>query len=231
MTDLNNNLSGSEKKPTITKAINKNALILALFAFVSTGLIAITHWLTKDKIAKEVELSLLRQLSQIVPAENYTNNVYQDCLLIQDANLLGTPNWQKLYRMRGDVGNYALMMTSVAPDGYSGKITIALAAHTDGTLLGVNILGHNETPGLGDKIERSKSDWLKQFDGLSLTNTEQKQWAVRKDGGQFDALTGATITPRAVVNSVYNGLQFLQKNSETLFAKQSNCYPNKGKQP
>jgi Na+-translocating ferredoxin:NAD+ oxidoreductase subunit G len=217
--------SNQQMKMTGVKiAVSKNSLILALFALVSTGLIAITYQLTKQKIAKQVELALIRQLSEIVPSENYNNNVYNDCLLVTSASHLGSSGSEKLYRMRQDNQAYALMVTSIAPDGYSGKIKLAIAADVDGKLLGVNILSHNETPGLGDKIERNKSDWINQFKGLSLNSPVKKQWAVKKDGGQFDALTGATITPRAVIKSVYKGLQFFQQNQAELFAKSSDCY-------
>lgn len=216
--------ASKKKSLGIVKSVNKNAFILGLFALVSTGLVAITYQLTKTQIAKEVEQSLIRKLSEIVPEEHYDNDVYSDCLLVSDQSLLGSSAPQKLYRMRKANQNYALMMTSVAPDGYSGKIILTLATDLNGSLLGVNILSHNETPGLGDKIERSKSNWIVQFNGLSLTNTTKQSWAVKKDGGKFDALTGATITPRAVVKSVYSGLQFIEQNKVHLFNLESNCY-------
>jgi len=217
----------SENKTKTSKnirtAISKNGLILGLFALISTGLIAVTHLLTKDKIVLEVELSLIRQLSQIVPAKNYTNEVYKDCIIINDAGYLGSDQDQKLYRMRNNGNHYAVLMTSVAPDGYSGKIKLAIAISSRGKLLGVNILNHKETPGLGDKIERHKSDWLEQFDGLSLNNTPEENWKVKKDSGQFDALTGATITPRAVIKAVHNSLIFYAENDQQLFKNSSNC--------
>ena len=212
----------------IKKAVTKNGLILGLFAFISTGLIAVTHLLTKDRISQEIELALVRQLSQIVPSEKYSNEVYDDCIVIYDIGLLGTEKEQKLYRMRNADGNYAILMTSVAPDGYSGKINLTVAISLQGKLLGVNILSHKETPGLGDKIERSKSDWLNQFVGLSLNSPDKKQWKVKKDGGQFDALTGATITPRAVVNAVYKNLEFYATKSQQLFNRESNCEKSNG---
>jgi len=212
----------SESELNYSKAISKNAVILGIFALVSTGLIAITHLLTKDKIALEVELSLKRQLSQIVPEKNYTNNVYKDCIIINDLNYLGSSDDQKLYRMRNNQDNFAALMTSVAPDGYSGKIALAVAISAKGQILGVNILSHQETPGLGDKIERNKSEWIEQFDGLSLDNTLEESWKVKKDGGQFDALTGATITPRAVVSAIHNSLKFFSEN-KNVFEQTNNC--------
>ncbi|MCF6193058.1 MAG: electron transport complex subunit RsxG [Kangiellaceae bacterium] len=220
----------NDYKTNIQQASFKNAFVLAVFALVSTGLIAITHLFTKDKIAEEVELSMIRQLNQIVAEENYNNSVYQDCLLVNDLALLGSKDDQKIYRMRmsstinnNNTADYGLMLTTVAPDGYSGRIYIAVALSKTGNILGVNILAHRETPGLGDKIERKKSNWLNQFVGLSLSIVEEKNWRVKKDGGQFDALTGATITPRAVIKSVYNSLLYYQFKGDILFSQASNC--------
>ena len=220
MTNTNNDASSQSMKHSIVK----NGLILGLFALVSTGLIVVTHLLTKDKIAKEIELSLIRQLTQIVPSKNYDNDVYQDCIIVKDLSLLGSNDDQKVYRMRNKGNDFALMITSVAPDGYSGKITIALTVSINGKILGANILTHQETPGLGDKIERSKSDWINQFNGLSLKQLDKEKWQVRKDGGQFDSLTGATITPRAVIKAVYKTLQFVESNQLKVFSQLSNCY-------
>jgi len=208
---------------SMKRSIISNGMILGLFALVSTGLIVVTHLLTKDKIAKEIELSLVRQLTQIVASENYNNEVYQDCIIVNDHDLLGSKDDQKVYRMRNNGSNFGLMITTVAPDGYSGKINIALAISNEGNILGANILSHQETPGLGDKIERSKSDWVNQFNGLSLKQLDKKKWQVKKDGGQFDGLTGATITPRAVVKAVYKTLQFVELRNKELFSQTSNC--------
>jgi len=222
-------------EPTVHQASFKNALVLSIFALISTGLVAVTHLFTKDKIAKEVELSMVRQLNQIVPSHKYNNSVYEDCIVVNDFAMLGVDDDQKIYRMRvittsdkqtaeaAKLADYGLMLTSVAPDGYSGRIDIAVALSKTGDILGVNILAHQETPGLGDKIERRKSDWLNQFSGLSLKTVAKKNWQVKKDGGQFDALTGATITPRAVVKAVYNTLLYYQLNKNTLFSRASNC--------
>lgn len=228
MSDISTESNKLQQQAEMKKAVLKNALILAVFAFVSTGLIAITHLFTKDKIAQEIELSLVRQLSEIVPPERYSNEVYKDCIVTNDVEFLGTEQDQKLYRMRNADGDYALLMTSVAPDGYSGKIHLAIAISLQGKILGVNILSHKETPGLGDKIERTKSSWLKQFQGLSLTNPEEKQWKVKKDGGQFDALTGATITPRAVIKAIHKSLGFYLVKNKLLFETERNCEKSNG---
>jgi len=215
----------TNKKQLLWGKINRNGLILALFAFLSTGLIAITHQLTKQKIALAVEHNMISQLSQIVHQDQYDNEVYQDCIKIRSLSLLGSDRLQKAYRLRKQGLDFALLLTAVAPDGYSGPIEFSMAISKNGQIIGLNIISHRETPGLGDKIERRKSDWLDQFNGLALENKEQK-WRVKKDGGQFDALTGVTITPRAMVKAVNNALLFYQQHQQQLFSQASNCYQN-----
>jgi Na+-translocating ferredoxin:NAD+ oxidoreductase subunit G len=240
---LTENQIGQSQALTRLKASYKNALILSLFAFVSTGLIVITHSLTKDKIADEIEAALTRQLNQLIPARYYDNEVYKDCIIVSAEEMLGQSR-SKIFRMRKLINPsfnpnindsfelapstkqlqpHAVLLTAEAHDGYAGKITLAIAIYHDGRLAGVRVTEHQETPGLGDKIEIAKSDWIKQFDGLSLQNLQTDLWAVDKEGGKFDALTGATITPRAVINTVYKALVFHEENQEELYqsSKQS----------
>jgi len=219
MNDLNDS-------PSIRQATLKNGAILALFALISTGLIAITHLITKDKIAEEIEAAMARRLNEIIPAKEYDNDVYHDCKLVQNEELLGSPDPLKIYRMRNQAENYAVFMTSVAPDGYAAKINLVIGIYNNGEIAGVRVTEHQETPGLGDKIEIEKSDWISQFNGLSLTNTQDELWKVSKDGGQFDALTGATITPRAIVKAVYKSLVFFQQNRQSLYDQTSPCGGN-----
>ncbi|MCW8998005.1 MAG: electron transport complex subunit RsxG [Kangiellaceae bacterium] len=208
---------------TVAQAARKNGFILALFALVSTGLIAITYTITKDKIAQEIEAAMARRLNEVIKKEEYDNDVYHDCTTIKDPDLLGTADYLNVYRMRNQGKDYALFLTSIAPDGYAGKIKLVLGVYQDGTIAGVRVTEHQETPGLGDKIEIEKSDWIKQFDGKNLQNTSSDSWKVKKDGGEFDAMTGATITPTAIVKAVYNALQFHQKNKTSLYKGEQNC--------
>ena len=216
-------MSEITNKNEIRQATFKNGAILGLFALISTGLIAVTHMITKDKIAEEIEAAMARRLNEIIPANQYDNDVYHDCALVMDSDLLGTEEELKVYRMRNQENDYALFMTSVAPDGYAGKIKLVIGIYHNGEIAGVRVTEHQETPGLGDKIEIEKSDWIKQFNGRSLENTTAEQWKVAKDGGEFDALTGATITPRAIVKSVYQTLQYYTQNTEFLFDQNSEC--------
>ncbi|MDH5433816.1 MAG: electron transport complex subunit RsxG [Gammaproteobacteria bacterium] len=213
----------SEKKSAdngIIKISVKNGLILGLFAMVSTGLIGFTYLMTKDKIAEEIQAAMDRQFNEIIDKSTYDNEVYKDCLLAQNDLLSGQA--VKIYRMRNQQKSYAIFTTIIAPDGYSGKIALAVGIYANGTIAGVRTVSHQETPGLGDKIEIAKSDWIKQFDEQSLLS-EKEQWKVKKDGGQFDAMTGATITSRSVVKAVYNSLVFFENNQQMLFDSDSNC--------
>ncbi len=212
---------------TLLQASYKNGLILALFALISTGLIAIIHSFTKEKIAAEIEAAMARRLNEIIRKTEYDNDVYQDCKRVYNPELLGSRNEQKLYRMRKQNEDYAVFLSSIAPDGYGGKIKLVIGIYTSGEIAGVRVTEHQETPGLGDKIEVEKSDWIKQFNGKSLKNLEEKAWRVKKDGGQFDALTGATITPRAIVKAVYKSLQFYEHDKAKLFNADNLCGADK----
>ncbi len=207
----------------LTKMISRNGLILAIFAAVCVGLIAVTYYITRDTIAGEMEAALARTLNQLVAQEEYNNDVYHDCTLIADASDLGSDKPLKAYRMRQDGQPVAVVMESIAPNGYSGKIAMVVGIYKDGTVAGVRVTDHKETPGLGDKVDAKKSDWILNFAGKSLSNPQIEGWAVSKDGGQFDAFTGATITPRAVIQQVAKTLVFFEKNKQQLFEGPQNC--------
>lgn len=207
----------------LTKMIGKNGLILAIFAAVCVGLIAVTYYITRDTIAGEMEAALARTLNQLVDKNEYNNDVYHDCTLVEDASALGSKKPLKAYRMRQDGEPVAVVMESVAPNGYSGRIRMVIGVYADNRLAGVRVTEHKETPGLGDKIDANKSDWILGFSGKSLTNPEPEQWKVTKDGGLFDAFTGATITPRAVIGQVAKTLAFFEANKQQLFEGPQNC--------
>ncbi|MEE4245367.1 MAG: electron transport complex subunit RsxG [Kangiellaceae bacterium] len=210
----------------ILQSMTKNSLILGAFALLSVGLIAIFNAATKSTIESEMQAKMARTLNDIVPSSQYNNDVYHDCKILTGVDsLLGTSE-SKVYRMRYNNNPIAAVFTAVAPNGYSGKIELLLGVYADQTLAGVRVIEHNETPGLGDKIELRKSDWMLQFKGLSLANTPSEQWKVTKDGGQFDAFTGATITPRAVLAAINKALLFSQQEASKLFDDNNLCGGN-----
>jgi len=196
--------------------ISWTSLVLASFGFIGTLLIAGTEAITHDRIAENHRQLLLKSLHTLVPAEKMDNDPYQDQILITAPAL--SKNTIPVYRVRKEGKPVAVILSPTAPDGYSGSIKLLVGIYLDGTLAGVRVSSHRETPGLGDAIEAQRSDWILDFNGKSLQNLSKKEWAVKRDRGQFDQFTGATITPRAVVNAVYRSLLYFKEHQEVLFS-------------
>jgi electron transport complex protein RnfG len=196
-----------------------SSLLLAAFTVAATGLVVVTHDATAERIERAEKAVLLQRLHTLVPPERHDNNLFADRIDVRDPALLGTGAPVTVYRARRGEEPVAAILTPVAPDGYSGDIRLLVAVNADGSLAGVRVIGHRETPGLGDKIEATRSDWITRFTGRSLADPEPARWRVRKDGGAFDQFAGATITPRAVVKAVYNTLRFVEKNRDTIFVE------------
>lgn len=199
------------------RSMGRAALILAAFALFGTGLVVVMYGATKDTIAREQRAALEATLNHLLPAERYDNQITEDRIYVTDREWLGSDEPVTFYRARKHGEPVALFATLVAPDGYSGPIQLLVGIAADGTLLGVRVLAHKETPGLGDGIEARRSPWILSFTGKSLGNPALEQWKVKKDGGVFDQFTGATITPRAVVNATRRFLQYVATHREKLF--------------
>jgi electron transport complex protein RnfG len=193
------------------------ALILGLFAVAGTGLVALTHDGTAERIAENERQSLLRSLHQIISPDAHDNDIYNDTIAVIDP-LLGTNQPVMVYRARLGKLPVAAVLASIAPDGYAGTIKLLVGINYDGSIAGVRVVSHKETPGLGDAIEAERSDWILGFNGHSLREPGEERWKVKKDGGIFDQFSGATITPRAIVAAVRNTLRYYQNNREALFA-------------
>lgn len=200
--------------------ILKVGLLLAAFAIGATLLVAVTERQTRDQITENQRQALLDGIHALIPDEQYDNAILQDTITLSATGELGLEEPQEAYRARLNGEPVAIVMPVVAPDGYSGRIRLLVGIYHDGTLAGVRVLEHRETPGLGDKIEVKRSDWITEFSGKSLDNPEPRNWRVKKDGGVFDQFTGATITPRAVINAVRGALEYYEINRDDLFAKQ-----------
>ncbi len=200
----------------IGKSITKNGIMLALFAVVVAILLAGTEKLTKEKREASVRTVQSMALEQVIPAELRNNILLDDTLPVNDTEFLKLKAPGTIYVARKDGNVTAFIIPTHAPDGYSGSIHSLVGVNLDGTILGMRVISHNETPGLGDKIEIKKADWPLSFNGKSLTNLTAIEWHVKKDKGVFDQFTGATITPRAVVGSIHNALLFFDKNKATL---------------
>ena len=182
------------------KTMRKHGITLALFAAGTTGLTAVINELTKTTIDQQAELQQKALFDQVLPTSMYDNNLPQSCYRVS-APALGKGE-QRLYIARQGDTPVAVVMEATAPDGYSGAIRLLVGADFSGTILGTRVTEHHETPGLGDKIELRLSDWITRFSGKTISGDNDGHWAVKKDGGDFDQFTGATITPRAVVNAV-----------------------------
>jgi electron transport complex protein RnfG len=190
---------------------------LWLFAVAGTTLVAVTEFSTAEAIVENERQVLLRNLHALLPPDELDNDIAADNLELPPSTLLGTDSSSLVYRARLGGEPVAAVFNSVAPDGYSGSIHLLVGVYVDGSLAGVRVVKHSETPGLGDAIERRKSDWIEGFDGKSLDNPEADGWRVKRDGGVFDQLTGATITPRAVVKAVHNTLLYYRQNADMIF--------------
>ena len=194
------------------------AVILLLFTVVGTSMVAFTYEGTREKIAANERATLQRKLNQLLPAGSYDNDLLEDRITVTLPEANERDKVITVYRARNNSADAGLVMTAVAPDGYSGRIKMLIGIRADDTLSGVRIITHRETPGLGDAIDEQRSDWVLGFDGKSLGNPPIKQWRVKKDGGVFDQLTGATITPRAIVKAVRRTLLYYQANREMLYS-------------
>jgi electron transport complex protein RnfG len=195
------------------------SLMLALFAISATALVALTEENTRAQIAENEREALLEAISVLVPEDQFDNQILQDTITLPATPALGTTEESSVFRARMNNEPVAAVFTTVAPDGYSGSIRMLIGIYVDGSIAGVRVINHKETPGLGDKIDVKRNDWILQFAGLSLGQPEKSQWHVKKDGGQFDQFTGATITPRAVVKAIRGALEYFEANRDELFAK------------
>lgn len=211
---------------SIKQSIIRAAIGLGIFAIITSGLIAATQILTKETIEKQIKKAQSKALLQIVSVDEHDNDLLSDTIPLVKGGLLNLPADKEAYIARNKGENVAVILPVIAVNGYSGPIKMIVGINTQGQVKGVRVIEHKETPGLGDKIDIKKSSWITLFEGKSLDNPLPKQWKVKKDGGDFDQLTGATITPRAVVSGVHDALLFFQKNRHELFHEPSHTTPN-----
>ena len=203
----------------LTKATIRTALNLVFFSVIGTAILAFTFELTHILIAQSEESEKLKLINQIVPKSLYDNELIKDTLVIPANTQLGTEQDTVAYRGRLKGQPSVVVLESIAPDGYSGKIGMIVAINYTGIISGVRVVNHKETPGLGDYIDIAKNNWITLFSGTSHARYKEEDWQVRKDGGQFDYMAGATITPRAVVKAVHKTLHYFDENRDKLFVQ------------
>lgn len=210
--------------------------VLIVFTAVGTFLLTGTFQQTEEPIAQSEREAKRNLLAQVIPAAMHDNDLLQDAVQLPPSELLGQKNTSTAYRARKGGQPVGVILEAIAPDGYSGDIKLLIGITTEGVLTGVRVLAHKETPGLGDYIELSHGDWIRNFDGKSLAKEgvdprsegqlTSEQWKVKKDGGEFDYMTGATITPRAVVKAMHKALMYFNQSRSTIFAdRQGNTQP------
>ena len=202
---------------SILKHSVKTAMVMIAFTIAGTLSLAIIHQTTEAPISKAEAAVRMALFTQILVPELHDNDLLQDEIKLPAGGDLGNRDETSIYRARLKNKPSAVILEATAPDGYSGDIKLLVAIKADGEIAGVRVLAHKETPGLGDYIDIAHSEWIKQFDGQSLVKRNDEAWFVKKDGGQFDFTTGATITPRAVVKAVHKVLKFYSKNQRAIF--------------
>jgi electron transport complex protein RnfG len=203
------------------KNILASGLILGFFGILGALLVSGTEQQTREIIIHNERMALLNQLYELVPQTEIDNDFLQHTLTLDAPEFLGISNTTAYVgTQQGKLT--AIVFEATIPNGYAGPILMLVAVDSTGTLKGVRIVSHSETPGLGDKVELERSDWVLGFNGKSLTDPDEAHWKVKKDGGAFDQFTGATITPRAIVNSVRKALLYFDREHQAIFKRYLN---------
>jgi electron transport complex protein RnfG len=208
----------NETKAENRQSVWRSALALGLVAVLGTALLAGVNQATRQRIEDQQRRAVIKQLSQVVNPELFDNAIYDDHYTFSDTDWFPSGQSITVYRARKNSQAAAAVFRLAARDGYNGDIHLLIGIYADGSISGVRVISHKETPGLGDAIETGKSDWVLAFNGRRLKQDSESTWAVRKDGGQFDQFTGATITPRAVVKAVRLALAFYKDNPQVVFS-------------
>ena len=199
-------------------SIGLSGTVLALFAAITSVAIGWTYLGTKAQIDLEVRRAEARQLLEIFPPGTHDNDIVDDVFEVAaETALLGIRETRQGYRVRQGNKVIGVILPATARDGYSGDIRALIGVRLDGSVAGVRVVAHRETPGLGDKVDLRKSDWILDFNERSLTNPILRGWNVEKEGGVFDQFTGATVTPRAVILATRRALEYATLNAATLF--------------
>jgi len=207
------------------RRIFPSAVALGAATCAAVAAIALVHEATRGRIAAHERARATAQLETLLAGLAHDNDVLGDVTYVRDPDLLGTRAAVPAYRVRLGGRPVAVVLSPVAPDGYIGSIELRVAIRADGRILAVRAVRHHETPGLGDAIDADKSDWIRRFTGRALGDPPLERWTVRREGGDFDQLTGATVTPRAVVHAVAASLLYFQKHRDELFAAPATIPP------
>ena len=200
------------------KKVSITATAMIIFSLLASTALSISYFVTKTPIEESDAKAKRTFLNQVIPSNLYDNNLVKDTISVEPSPLIGNKKNIDVYRAKKNNQVIAVIIETIAPDGYSGEIKTLVGIDQEDKILGVRVIIHKETPGLGDYIEIEKSQWIKNFDLKSLGKMTEKEWAVKKDGGSFDYVSGATISSRAVIKSTYKSLLYVKENKKRLFA-------------
>ena len=209
-----NQAPGSEVVLTRSGPAWRAVASLAAFAAVAGLVVGLTWDATRDRIAANEAERVLAELTAVLPPALYDNEPHRDTRLM----VIGTGPAQPVYRARRQGRPTAAVISVEASDGYVGPIRLLVGIDVEGRVLGVRVTSHTETPGIGDAIDSRRSDWIRQFDGRSLDAPAGEQWQLSRDGGNFDAITGATVSSRAVVGATRRALELMRTQRDEIFA-------------
>ncbi len=199
------------------KSVIKTGVTLAAIAAVCTALVAVTYQLTSERIAANEKALLEQSLQPALGGISFDGSVSESRIVLQPPHELPGNEPAIIYRVFAEKQPVAALIAVTARDGFSGPIRILVGVEFDGKISGVRILQHRETPGLGDKIEPAHSDWIFQFDERSIGDPVTTQWAIKSDGGEFDQLTGASVTPRAIIKAIRDTLLYFDAHRDEIF--------------
>lgn len=199
-------------------SILRSATTLATIAAICTALVAFTYQLTDERIRANEQAWLEQNLQPALAGIRYDSGILSSKVTMTAPHALPGSEDALVYRVYAEGVPVAALFVVSARDGYAGPIRLLVGVGVDGRVTGVHVLEHRETPGLGDLVETSKSDWSGQFMGRSIGDPVASGWAIQRDGGTFDQLTGASVTPRAIVEAIYQTLEYFAANREQVFA-------------
>ena len=216
-------MSAPKDALTAPRMALRTAIILFVFVVLFTGLLSAVYWQTLPTINAAASEEKMKLIDEVLPRQHYDNALLKDTLSLPPTAAFGQDEASIVYRARQMGEDRALVFECIAPDGYAGKIRLLVALDADGRLLGVRVVQHKETPGLGDYIDPKKDKnkahpWILQLDGLQAARVSEGEWKVKKDGGRFDSLAGATVSPRAVLKAVRRAETYVAENRPQLFA-------------
>jgi electron transport complex protein RnfG len=204
--------------PMADAPVIKSGITLAVIAAICTALVALTHQMTHERIAANEQAWLEQSLQPALSGLFFDSGISESKVTIPAPHELPGTEDAVIYRVYSGDSPVAALFVVSARDGYAGAIRLLVGIDINGAITGVHVLAHRETPGLGDRVESTKSDWVRQFDGRSLGDPVTSGWKIQGDGGEFDQLTGASVTPRAIIKAITETLVYFEANRVAVFA-------------